>query len=469
MNNPEVKIEDNEIKYKDIQVCIESDLMSATVRLHTPATGSEYMYSEVMDALSGAGVKMGIDNDIIHNIIENHVYDKDVIVAHGKPVENGTDGHFIFNFQTRLDKKPVVKEDGTVDYYNVKKFEITQKGDKLAEYVPPTSGVFGYNVCGSLLTPKPGKPKSRLRGRGFDVSEDGNIYTAACNGKIQYCNNELNIINILEIRGNVDVSVGNIEFNGDVKISGNVLNGVRIDAKGSIFIGGRVEDATIISGCDVIINNGVNAKTRGKITAKENICAKFLENAELNAGQDIKTGYILNCTAEAGGKVLIQNIKGGIYGGNITGVMGVESNQIGSESFVNTVITVGLTKNLKNQYSKVLLKLRDINSEIEIFANTIDKYNRLKKVNPEKFDPQLYKKIFQSKIIKTAEKVKYEEEMKKLYEDIRESVKSEVKIRKNLYPGVKIIIEDQVFKPMDTMSHLIVRKFNDKIVVKEYQ
>lgn len=468
MNNPEIII-DGEIKYKDIQVNIESDLMSATVKLHTPLDGEEYSYSEVMDALSRAGVKMGIDNENVHNLVENHIYDRDIIVAYGKPVEDGVDGYFIFNFETELDQKPEIREDGSVDYYNIKRFEMARKGDKLVEYVPPTNGVFGFNVSGGLLAPKQGKPKSKLRGKGFSISEDGNIYIAECSGKIQYRNNELNIIQVLEIRGNADISIGNVSFNGDIKISGSVLNGVKVNAKGNVFIGGRVEDGEITSEADVIIQSGVNGKGKGKIVAKGNICAKFFENIELYSKQDIKAGYILNCNAEAEGKILVEGSKGGIYGGSVFGVMGVESEQIGNDSYVPTSVTVGITKNVRNQYSYVLLKLREIDSQIEIYGNAIDKYRQVKDINPEKFDPEMYKKIFQSKIIKSAERKKYEQESQRLYDIIRESGKAVVKIRRSMYPGVKVFIDDQSYQPTDVMSHLIVRKFNDKIVIKEYQ
>ena len=69
-----------------------------------------------------------------------------------------------------------LREDGSVDYFNVKLFEKVNKDDKLAEYIEPTKGEFGYDIFGKLLVPKPGRPGPKLRGKGFTVSEDGKSY-----------------------------------------------------------------------------------------------------------------------------------------------------------------------------------------------------------------------------------------------------------------------------------------------------
>lgn len=58
----------------------------------------------------------------------------------------------------------------------------------LARYHEPTKGEFGFDICGKLLVPKPGKPKPRLHGKGFKTSEDGKETYAAISGKIEYCN-----------------------------------------------------------------------------------------------------------------------------------------------------------------------------------------------------------------------------------------------------------------------------------------
>ena len=59
-------------------------------------------------------------------------------------------------------------------------------------------------------------------------------------------------MNVLDISGDVDLNIGNIDFNGDVNITGNVITGVTIRAMGSIYIGGYVEGAVIKSNKDIV-------------------------------------------------------------------------------------------------------------------------------------------------------------------------------------------------------------------------
>ena len=69
------------------------------------------------------------------------------------------------------------------------------------------------------------------------------------------------------------------------------------------FIGGYVEDAVLKAGKDIIIKDGVNAKTNGYIEAGGNISARFFENARVISHGDIKCDYMLNTNATAYGNV----------------------------------------------------------------------------------------------------------------------------------------------------------------------
>ena len=73
------------------------------------------------------------------------------------------------------------------------------------------------------------------------------------------------------------------------------------------------------------------------------------------------------------------------------------------------------------------MKIKDIDSEIERYDQAMYKFDILKKSGSDKFDETLYRKVFQTKIVKKAEKAKYEERGRYLYSLIRESEKAVVK------------------------------------------
>lgn len=272
-----------ELNTKNVVVSVAEDHMSASIVLGSIGQDGSYTYEEVIEKLSAAGVRTGIDAGKIRDVILKKIYEIDVTVAEGKPAVNGENGHYIFHFDENYerDNKPTLREDGSVDYFNVKLFEKVSSGDMLAEYIEPTKGEFGYDVCGKLLVPKPGRPSPRLRGKGFTVSDDGNTYYAQVDGKVEYRNYDLNVSSVYSVSGDLDGS--NIDFNGDVTIDGGVYSGVTVNAMGNIFIGGYVEDAVLKAGKDIIIKDGVNAKTNGYIEAGGNISARFFENARVIA------------------------------------------------------------------------------------------------------------------------------------------------------------------------------------------
>ena len=123
-----------------------------------------YTYDEVMNKLLLNGIKTGIDEEKIRWMISQKIYDQPVEIAVGKPVNTGKDGYYEFFFDTDAinNNRPTVREDGSVDYFNQKRFEKVNEGDLLARYHEPTKGEFGFDICGKLLVPKPGKPKPRL-------------------------------------------------------------------------------------------------------------------------------------------------------------------------------------------------------------------------------------------------------------------------------------------------------------------
>lgn len=457
-----------QLNIKDIQVDISSDQMTASVCLRRISDDALYTYEDIMDKLSEAGVKMGIDEGRILDIIDKKIYDQRVVVATGKPQEQGKDGYydFFFDVNYKNNNKPKLREDGSVDYFNTKLFERVEEGEKLAEYHHPTKGVFGYNVCGKLLTPKPGKPKSRLRGKGFTVSEDGNSYYAAFTGKVEYQNFDMNISNIFDVTGNVDLNVGNIDFNGDVNITGHVISGMTIHAMGNIYIGGHVEGANIYAGKDIIFNGGVNSKGAGRIEAKGNVAGKYFENANVYADGDVKSGYLLNSTIVARGKVIVEGKHGSIMGGDVTGVMGIETVNCGHVSTTKTVLRVGATKEIRKEYADEILRLKDIIAEIEMYTSALKKYEKIREVNPEKFDQAAYTKIFQSKIIKNAEKNKLDEKCRGLLELMKDSARAQVRVDKNIYPGCRVFLDDKVYAAEEAFSHLLIKRYNDNVIVQ---
>lgn len=458
---------------KDIQIQLSDDRMEAAIQLSKPdSKESDYTRDEVLNKLAEVGIKTGIDEEKILEIVSQKQFGQFFIIATGRPVEAGEDGFYDYFFDVDMagngGSKPTVREDGSIDFFSNTLFVKVKEGDLLCKYHEPTKGNFGFDVLGKLLVPKPGKPAPRIRGKGFIVSEDGLDYYAAKTGKVEFRNYDLNISDVFDISGDVDLSVGNIDFDGDINISGGVRSGVTINAMGNIYISGFVEGANIKSKKDIIIKDGCNTKGIGKIVADGCVQARFFENTSVFCKGDIKADYILNSTAVAYGKVYVSGNRGSIIGGDVTGVLGVEMEECGHETNAKTVVRVGATKEIRHEYAECIMKIKEIDSAIDTFDQALEKIALLKEAESDKYNKDMETRIFQSKIVKKAEKSKAEERSKELFAMIRESERSVVKIKKNCYPGCRIIMDDKSYIPTTVFEHILVKKSQNAIKLIDY-
>ncbi len=451
---------------KYIRINISQDHMEATMFLSTPNEDETYTLDEIKTALRDNEVKMGIIEGKIEDMIKNQIYETAVLIAEGKQAENGKDGSYEYPMKSKVEFKPKVLPDGSVDYLNVQMFEMVQQGDVVAIYTPPTNGVFGFDVSGKLKVPKPGRPMMVLRGRGFVVSDDKTTYTANTKGKIEYRNGEIIINDVYEVNTDVDFSHGNIDFDGDVQIKGNVVSGISITASGNVLIDGHVGGASIKAGKDIILSEGVQAKGCGRIEAQGNISAKFFENAKVRAKGEIKASYILNSDVYSESKITVEGRKATILGGNVHGVKGIETYNCGNEAYMITNVATGVTKEITASYNKLLADIKAVDKEVKLLTEAMDKLNKLKAYKPEAVNQENYTRVFQAKVIKTAQRSKLEEQRRAMYDLICTSNSSEIVIHNVFYPNVRIFINGIIYESQVATKEVAVRKFNDEIVVR---
>lgn len=455
---------------KNITVEINDNRMSATVTLGLIKREKDaYTAEDIKLALDKAGVKMGLDEERIDRLVASRVYEKPVVVAIGQQKQDGDDGYYELFFDVDTNGTPKQKNDGTINYYDIKIFEMVNKDDRLALYHPPTQGVFGYDVTGRLIVPRPGKPKPPLRGKGFVVSESGDEYFAAIDGKVEYRNTDLNVYNILQINGNVDVSVGNIDFNGDVNITGDVISGVTIRSKGNIYIGGFVEGANIYAEKDIVFSKGVNGKGSATVFARGDIHANFIENVFVKCNGSVYADSILSSRVIARGRVEALGRKGVITGGDVTGVMGIEAKTVGYGVKAATILRIGPTKDIRTEYGNLLIKIKEVETDIEMYTKLMEQLKKVKETTPAMYDHNKYTQAMQSKIIKNSEKAKYVEDSGQLYDLLGMSADSSVWIHKTLNVGARIIYDTYMYEPASALMSLVVHKRGKELVATDLE
>lgn len=320
-------------------------------------------------------VKQGVHSDRIREIIEKKQFTIPVVVAEGKAAVNGEDGKFTYYFRKELNRKPRVLKDGSVDYKSMELFEVVKKDMLLAEYQPATKGAYGYDVTGRMIAPKQGKELPPLTGEGFMMTEDKKQYYSLLDGIVELdtYNHKLIIRNLYTVPGDVDASIGNIDFNGDINILGNVHSGFTITATGSVVIDGHCEGCQIQAGKDVIIRKGYQGQGVGKIVSGGEIMGKFFESAILEAEGDVEASYLLNCDLRTQGKLLVEGRRGVIIGGYVCAKQGVSCFGVGNIAEIKTIVEVGIDKDDMMEYQELVKMIDKVDAELKTCEAALQK------------------------------------------------------------------------------------------------
>ena len=93
---------------------------------------------------------------------------------------------------------------------------------------------------------------------------------------------------VFEVKGDLDLNTGNIDFIGNVMIDGNVPSGYEIKAGGDVKITGLVEGATIEAQGSIHISGGIAGQKKAVVRAGVDLQTQYVNQAIIFAGNDIQ-------------------------------------------------------------------------------------------------------------------------------------------------------------------------------------
>ena len=440
-------------------VRITEDWMEAYMTVPPTGTPENYTVSYLTEVLHLNHVKIGILPDSLQRIIDNNLYNKEVLVAQGAEAQDGENGYFEYLFETNLSQKPIVLEDGTVDYKNIKMIELVEPEQKIAIYHPATAGTNGYNLAAQFKLAKHGAELPPLKGTGFERMEDGVTYFATVGGKITELNNRVNIFPVHELFGDVDLSTGNIEFNGDVIIHGNVLEGMSIKASGTITVDKVVESAYIDGKKGVILRGGVLGKNGAKVRSKGNITAQFIEYADVKTDADIEADSFLDSNVYAGGSIKLNGKKGCIVGGTTHAVRSVEAREIGNQAGANTDVSVGVPQQVYAQMMTIDQETQDDECQLQRIEEGLIQFETImrQKGLPFHNDPRRMA-LVKEKLRLSAQIAGRREEVVGLQRIINASNDACVQVVRNVYPGTRVSVDGQCVQVQEVQKAVEFKK-----------
>ncbi len=267
-------------------VTISADFMKADLH-YQPAKRGEGETAErtasaadIQQLLRKAGVEYGIDLQAIERVLLTQM-DTVQKVASGQAAVPGKDGtlEFFADYSGGL-APPKLDWGGTADFREINVIPEIEEGSLIAKKNSSVPGIDGRTVTGKIVPAPPVKEVVVHCGTG--VYEQDNHFFAAFSGRllVEKRGNKykLDVSKQFIHPGSVNLSSGNIRFQGDVEVRGNVESAMRVEAAGNAAVHGYLSSAVVIAGKSASVQQNVFSSTisSGKMVDSVNALTQSL-------------------------------------------------------------------------------------------------------------------------------------------------------------------------------------------------
>lgn len=429
-----------------LSITISESEMNAFVKISSGANVDTILYQDVLGLLNQKGVLYGIDEGLLRKICAkpNDYLNKEIEIANGLQPTTGEDAYLKWEILINQEKKMRELEDGSVDFYSVKDIANVRKGQIILVKTPSTDGEPGISVTNKKVAGKNGKDVMIKVGKNVVLNEEKDRLYSAIDGQLVITDNgKINVFPIYEVTGDVDLSIGNIDFVGSVIIRGNVPDGFKIHADGDIKVYGNVEGAELISKGDIFIQQGIIGHNKSLIKAGGNVQASFILDGEVYSENDILvTQSIMHSRLFAGKRVICKGVKGLIVGGNIQAGELIAATTIGNYMATATSVEVGMNPTAKREWYELQKNKKELEKSMEKVNQGLNILNLIQKAEgnlpADKKRVQLDLVNQQLAIEKQLKALKIRE--KEVEEDLTHFEQASIQVLKIIYPGVRITI-----------------------------
>lgn len=456
--NIEVKISNYPVPSIDeyVRVIINEERTYAKARFYPPSNqGRLLAKDDIVGHLVRAGVKYGLDEEAILEFQKERKYCTDLILAKATLAVQGHDASITYHFNTDLTLKPKRNEDGSVDFHQLDMISGCNKDQLLATLTPMDQGKPGIDVCGVIIRPNKVNNRVLRHGNKIYLSEDGLRMYSQVDGHVSLVDGRVFVSDTYEVHADVDASTGDIEYEGNVVVKGNVITGFSVKAKGDIEVNGVVEGAYIEAGGQIVLKRGMQGMNKGILKAHGNIITKFLENAEVIAGGYVSTESILHSKVSAKGDIIVGGKRGFVTGGEIRSGTMISVKTAGSQMGTMTLLEVGIEPGVLEEFRELEKKIATMLADKEKLAQALIIFRKKLATGAQISEERMeyLKQVTQNNIMLEAQ-IK---EARRRYEELRIEVENHTSgsiiVSDIVYPGTKLVISNVIHFVREATHH----------------
>lgn len=304
------------------------------------------------------------------------------IIARGKPPLKGQDGWFEllvkpFGSAVKLQED----ESGRIDHKNLNTYTAIERGMKLGLVHSPQQGTPGLTFQGLPIPAEPGDPYQLTAGEGVILKYGDRVAFAEKSGQAVLNKTTLSVVDSLSIPGDIDLSIGDINFNGLVEIKGEIPDDFDVKAGAGLVVHGPVGACQIESGGNLELRS-MAGKEVGTIICRGDLRAQVLNQVNVYCYGDVLVrNEIRNCRIRATGRIQVE--RGAIIGGSCVAYAGIDAQTLGTPLGQATTLTAGRYFPDADRFTYLQQRRIQIGQQLKSIHEAIAPLKRLIKKNPE--------------------------------------------------------------------------------------
>lgn len=191
------------------------------------------------------------------------------VVAEGKYPINGSNSKIKYLFRNTSYRNPDFDTEKKVNLLDHTILPTVKVGEVLAvKTTPAIPGRNGMTVTGETLKARNGKDIPLMAGNGAVLLDNGTKVVAISDGRPMYKKGVISVVPTLVVSHDVDISTGNLYFDGDIVIRGNIAENLKVYAGGDITVFGNVYHANVYAKGNVRVHGNI---INSKVSAGSNI------------------------------------------------------------------------------------------------------------------------------------------------------------------------------------------------------
>ena len=448
----------------DVVVDVDEKYMSARICAVAPQHGGPPPTMErAREVLALNGIRYNIDQEVLEAILKEENFDKTFIIAKGTPPVDGRNGYLVYHFERKDGAQIKTDEFGNVDYRDLGTVQNIEENVVVADIFPETPGTPGKDIRGIEIPQYPGKPAKIQTGSGISLSPDGKHLVTNMAGNLRWMKDHFIVEKELSIRGDIDLSVGNIDFIGDINIKGSISEGFVVKSRGNISISGNATGAVIEAEGDIVGKLGF---VGCQVKSGGNIKVSFCENSDITCAGNLSAQSLEGCSVYCEGTITVQGGKAAIVGGKYTCMSNVEASYIGSDAYVRTMIVLGNIAVLAEEKLELKKKLKEYESQLsqlEMVCNALKAQKKAGPLSPER--EEMLKNSIKAKFGHMGLIKETNDRIAEIDEEMSSTNDLTVTVNKSVFPGVTVRINNSQLVITDKKNKCLIKMGKDRDVI----